>query len=128
MILVDSSVWIEFFRAREPVFSQLLRLLEDREALAMECVFAELLQGAKGRRERLTIHEMWESLPHFRQANVLLKAGEVSGTHKWKDRGIGLIDAWIITAARTAKARIWSLDKKLMSVLEEGEIYNPLKS
>ena len=123
MILVDTSVWIEFFRGRNPVFNDLLERLEERNILALECVFAELLQGAKGTRERAIIREMWDSLPHFHQEEVLLRAGEEAGLRKWKDLGVGLIDAWIITAARLSESRIWSLDKKLLSILTPTQIY-----
>ena len=34
MILPDTSVWVEFFRGREPVFSTLELLLENREVIA----------------------------------------------------------------------------------------------
>jgi predicted nucleic acid-binding protein len=123
MVLVDTSVWIEFFRARDPVYSQLTRLLLDREAATMECVFAELMQGAKDRHERAMIVEMWESLPKLRSKDSLLRAGEASGFHKWRDKGVGLIDAWIITAAREAKAKVWSLDKKMLSLLDAKEVH-----
>jgi len=125
MILIDTSVWIEFFRGREPAFGRVVRLLQDRQVLAVECVFAELLQGAKDRHERSLILEMWNSLPQAQASGTLLKAGEASGINKWSDRGVGLIDAWIVMAARTAKARIWSLDKKLLSVVDVGEIHTP---
>lgn len=123
MVLVDTSVWIEFFRAREPVYSDLTALLRDRRVLAIECVFAELLQGAKGKRERDLILELWENLPKFDKPETLLKAGEASGTQKWRDKGVGLIDAWIIAAARAAKAKVWSLDKKMLSLLDAKEVH-----
>ena len=124
MILVDTSVWIEFFRGRDPVFKELTKRLEERNILALECVFAELLQGARGVRERSLIREMWDSLPRFDRKEVLLSAGEEAGLRKWKDLGIALIDAWIITAGRLSESRIWSLDKKLLSVLTPAQIYS----
>lgn len=123
MVLVDTSVWIEFFRARDPVYADLMALLRDRRVLAVECVFAELLQGAKGKRERDVILELWESLPKFERPETLLKAGELSGVQKWRDKGVGLIDAWIITAARASKAKVWSLDKKMLSLLDAKEVH-----
>ena len=124
MILVDTSVWIEFFRGRDPIFSELAERLEETNILALECVFAELLQGAKGIRERSLIREMWDSLPHFDETEVLLRAGEESGQRKWKDLGVGLIDAWIVTAARLSGSQIWSLDKKMLSILSTSQIYS----
>jgi predicted nucleic acid-binding protein len=44
MILVDTSVWIEFFRGNEPYFTKLKELIESSDVLAHEVVFGELLQ------------------------------------------------------------------------------------
>jgi predicted nucleic acid-binding protein len=44
MILVDTSVWIEFLKARQPWLGEMTRLLEEQEVLAAEPVFGELLQ------------------------------------------------------------------------------------
>lgn len=38
-------------------------------------------------------------------------------------KGIGLIDAAIIIAARSKDCQIWSLDKKLLSCLKQKEIF-----
>ncbi|MDR3170620.1 MAG: hypothetical protein LBU17_03210 [Treponema sp.] len=47
MIILDTSVWIEFLKKHEPYFSIISSLLAQREILAVECVFGELLQGIK---------------------------------------------------------------------------------
>jgi len=52
MIIPDTSVWIEFLKGNEPYFSQLKELLERNEVMGVECIFGELLQGAKNSRER----------------------------------------------------------------------------
>jgi predicted nucleic acid-binding protein len=124
VILVDTSVWIEFFRAREPFHSGVRVLLENRQAITLECVFAELLQGAKSPRERRLIREMWQNLPKVDEEGLLLRAGETAGIHKWPERGIGLVDAWIVSAARRVGAQIWTLDKKLRSILTPAESFS----
>ena len=58
MILIDTSVWIEFFRAREPYHSRTAELLEEGQILGLTWVFGELLQGAKTNRERTLILEI----------------------------------------------------------------------
>ena len=112
MILVDTSIWIEFFRGREPFYSGVRVLLENRQAITIECVFAELSQGAKSPRERRLIRDMWQSLPKVDEESLLLQAGETAGVHKWPERGIGLVDSWIVSAARRAGAQIWTLDRR----------------
>ncbi len=52
-LIVDTSVWIEFFRGQADYHDALLPLIEQGKVLALECIFGELLQGARGERERL---------------------------------------------------------------------------
>ena len=124
MILVDTSVWIEFFRVREPYHSAVRVLLENRQAVTIECVFAELMQGAKSPRERRLILEMWLSLPKVDEAGLLLQAGETAGLHRWPERGVGLVDSWIVVAAKRIGAQVWTLDKKVKSILNASESFS----
>jgi predicted nucleic acid-binding protein len=51
MILVDTSIWIEFFKGNEPYFTKLKEIIESSDVLAHEVVFSELLQGCKNKTE-----------------------------------------------------------------------------
>ena len=55
--------------------------------------------------------------------DLWIQAGSLSSEKKYLNFGIGLIDAAIIVFARKNNLKIWSLDKKLLSRLEEVEIY-----
>lgn len=121
MILVDTSVWVEFLKGHQPYLDQMNQLLEDRQVLAVEPVFGELLQGAKDDRERRVLLGFWENLPKNQMAEAWVKAGELSSRNKWIDHGIGLVDAVLIISARESKAKVWTLDKKLKSVLHKNE-------
>lgn len=55
MILLDTSVWIEFFKRRPSVFFTGTLLLESQGIIAVECVFGEFLQGVKDSRERSVV-------------------------------------------------------------------------
>jgi predicted nucleic acid-binding protein len=121
MILVDTSVWVEFLKGHQPYLDQMNELLDERQILAVEPVFGELLQGAKDDRERRILLEFWENLPKNQMEEAWVKAGELSSRNKWIDHGIGLVDAVLIISARESKARVWTLDKKLKSVLHKNE-------
>jgi predicted nucleic acid-binding protein len=126
MIVVDTSIWIEFFRGRSPYFEYLLHLLEHQEVYAIELVFAELLQGAKSDREREKILSYWRSLPKLEFAELCIESGLRSGLHDWSNKGISLIDSIIITHARKSQTSLWTLDKKLHKVMKKSEIYEPV--
>lgn len=125
MIVVDTSVWIDFYKGRSPVFHQLKSYLEKGEIIAVEPVFGELMQGAKNKREKNIISNYWIHLPKFSMDGMFFKAGEVSGKNKWLDKGVGLIDSSIVIYARERGCKIWSFDKKLLSVLHYQERFIP---
>lgn len=124
MIILDTSVWIEFLKNSPEYYSKVKYLLENQQVLAVECIFGELLQGAKNKREVEIISLYWESLPKVKTENGWIQAGIYSSVNKLTSKGVGIIDSYIITAARNNNARIWSLDKKLNSLLKKEEIFN----
>lgn len=124
MILVDTSIWIEYFKANSTIFQVMERELEHQNILAAECVFAELLQGAKNKREIKIIEQFWLNLPKQEETGLWIEAGLFSSQNKLFSKGIGLIDAFLITYARKNRAKLWTLDKKIKSVLKSSEIYN----
>ena len=123
MILVDTSVWIPYFRADPDIFPFLHRALEARSVLGLECIFGELLQGARDRRECQMLTQYWENLEKMEEKGLWIEAGVLASQQNFPSKGIGLIDATILVAARRRRAQIWTLDKKLLSVLEKHEIY-----
>ncbi|NLV66152.1 MAG: PIN domain-containing protein [Spirochaetes bacterium] len=124
MIILDTSVWIEFLKNSPEYYSKVKYLLGNQQVLAVECIFGELLQGAKNKREVEIISLYWESLPKVKTENGWIQAGIYSSVNKLTSKGVGIIDSYIITAARNNNARIWSLDKKLNSLLKKEEIFN----
>lgn len=67
----------------------------------------------------------WENLPKKDENRLWIEAGILSSSHKWLSRGVGLIDVFLICFARTHQLKIWTLDKKLASVILPTETFNP---
>jgi hypothetical protein len=123
MIILDTSIWIEFLKNNPEYYSKVKDLLENRKVLAIECIFGELLQGAKNKREIEIISLYWENLPKAIIENGWIEAGKYSSINKLTSIGVGIIDSFIIITARKVNAQIWSLDKKLNSLLNKEEKY-----
>lgn len=117
MILCDTSIWIEYFKAKSPYFDVVSSRLETGGILGLECIFGELLQGVLGRQERRIILECWDSLPTFSENGLWLEAEEYAAIHGFSAKGIGLIDAAIALTALKTSALLWTLDKKLQSAV-----------
>ncbi|MBI2027185.1 MAG: hypothetical protein HYS98_05210 [Deltaproteobacteria bacterium] len=116
MILVDTSVWIEFFKVHEPWHTSLTMLLEERQVTTLECIFGELLQGAKSHKEVNFILEYWNYLNKIDVENLWIEGGKLSFKNKFISKGVGLIDIVILCAAVNSHSKLWTLDQKLLNV------------
>ncbi len=123
MIILDTSIWIEYLRNNQEYFSKISSLLENREVLAVECVFGELLQGTKNKFERGLILDFWKYLPKEHHENVITEAGIYSAENKLIDKGVGLIDTIILMYGIKSNAKIWTLDNKFLKVIPEDLQY-----
>ena len=125
MILADTSVWIEFFRGRQPYFKHLSFLLHHNEVVTLEPIFAELIQGALSKGEVKMIKDYYDSLEKAYQEELLLKAAIESSKNKWTQKGIGLVDSTVLLTAIQTKAPVWTLDKNLLKELPTSLRHDP---
>jgi len=113
MILVDTSVWIDHLRVREP---ELEKLLEAGRVLIHPFVIGELACGNMKHRE--TILSLLQNLPMAIIATddeslLYIEKNELMG------RGIGYIDAHLLAAvALTGATGLWTRNKRLHSIAE----------
>ena len=123
MIIPDTSVWIEHLKKNNNYFPKISRLLENREILAVECVFGELLQGVKNKYEKEIIMDFWKYLPKEHYENIIIEAGEYSAKNKLLDHGVGLIDAIILMHCIRGNSKLWTLDTKFLRIIPKEFIY-----
>jgi predicted nucleic acid-binding protein len=119
VIILDTTVWIEFLKKHEPYFTVISSLLEHKEILAVECVFGELLQGVKTEKEQNIILQYWNHLPKIDATETIIEAGIYSNKNKLLDKGVGLIDTIILIHGIRNQFKIWTLDKKFLNILPE---------
>jgi predicted nucleic acid-binding protein len=118
MIIVDTSVWIEYLKGNEHYRNVLPKYLKDKHVVAISAVFGELLQGVKNKREYEIIIGFWESLPKLNEEDLFIEAGKLSHEYKLYNAGAGLIDTFLLAAALNNDYAIWSLDKKLNMAID----------
>jgi len=119
-VLVDTSVWIEFFRKKEPYYSTVSDLMDKDSICCLGIVVAELLQGAKSEKELNTIKSflhVFDFLPEA--AEIWEKAGELSFSLLRKGRAVGLSDCYIAVAVQAADVRLFTLDKHFSVIRKE---------
>ena len=125
MIILDTSIWIEFFKRRPNYYEHIRVLLENEKVYALEFIFGELLVGSRNKKESEIILDYWKNLPKFDISNIWIRAGKLSSKDKLYSKGIGIIDCAIIVAAKKSKSKVWSLDKQLNNVLNSKNKYTP---
>lgn len=123
MIVADTSVWIEFLKGRYSVAKQFETLLNQRQIVAVECIFGELLQGVYSSDEAAIICSYWLNLPRNPENGIWIAAGEISWQKKYHSKGVGLIDLVILVFAEKFNYRVWTLDKKLKGILPANLVF-----
>ena len=107
MILVDTSVWIEHFRAGN---DHLKALLFHEQVLCHPFIVGELACGTLEKRGEIL--RMLKALPeaHFSEHEEVMSFIE---THRLYGHGIGWVDAHLLASTLLTRCAIWSFDKPL---------------
>ena len=116
MTLVDSSVWIDYFRG-DPTTTPLSRLLEENAVLLHPWVIGELALGPLGRRRSVVLQDLGRLPP----ATVVSDRDALTlvGTRQLWNRGIGWVDAHLLASALVARAALWTHDRRLALVAHD---------
>ena len=113
MILVDTSVWIDHLRSGDP---QLMAMLDEGGVACHSFVIGELACGNLKQRDHVLalLHDL-PRLPAADDDEVLVFIER----HKLAGKGIGYVDAHLLTAAALAgKARLWTRDRSLRAAAQ----------
>jgi predicted nucleic acid-binding protein len=122
-IIVDTSIWVEFLKKNPKIFPSVQVLMEKQNAIALECIFGELIQWAKSARERKIIISYWKNLPKIEESGLWIEAGRYFGEEDLAAKGLGLIDSMILTAAIKNNLIVWTLDRKLQEIMPDKNRY-----
>lgn len=124
MILVDTSVWIEFFKQRNRYVQEMEPLLSAKLVITIEPIFSELLYGIRQKEDKEMIMSFWNILPRIDfGANSMLEASRFASENHFYRLGIGLMDAIIIKSAIDGKHAIWTLDRRINNNIEKNYMY-----
>lgn len=117
MVLVDTSVWVDYLRDGDEVLAQ---LLTQGQVCIHPMVIGELACGRLQNREQLMA--LWQNLPApveagHQEAMFLLESRSLMG------KGIGYVDLHLLAACLlSGDITLWTRDKRLMQVSESLEV------
>lgn len=113
MILVDTSVWIDYFRGASGTRA-LAALLEAAEVTVHPFVRGELALGGLGHRRS----QILDDLALLPRASVVTDDDvmRMIEMRRLADSGIGWVDAHLVAAALSDGASLWTRDRSLSRV------------
>jgi predicted nucleic acid-binding protein len=123
-IIVDSSVWFEYFKGNEPYFKEVQMYLSTLSVKIIDPIIGEILQGALNQKEVDFIKTHIQYVPKIEIIGLFEKAGLYSFENKLISKGIGLVDSCLIVAAIESNSLLWTLDKKINNFLDEKYRYS----
>ena len=126
-ILIDTSVWIEYFRSKSSSVAQKVdRFLEKDEIYVPKIIIAELMQGSKSTKELSIIEDFFDAFHIIDQKeDSWIKAGSLSYKLKKKGKNINLFDCYIAVIAQEYGCIIFSLNrhfKEMQSLIDVSMI------
>ena len=117
-ILVDTSVWIEYFSNQSPVFvGYVAEVVKTREICVPRIILAELMQGAKSEKELSVIAEFMGAFSIIDQTDqTWIKAGRLSYELRKKGKNINLTDCYIAVIAQENSCTLFTLDRHFKDI------------
>lgn len=111
-VLVDTSIWIEYFNHRDSENGEAVEaLLREERVVIAGIVVTELLQGAKQKREFDAILDSIVALPFLDATlNTWVEAGRLSYSLRKKGVTVPTTDVVLASLAMENQCRLFSLD------------------
>ena len=114
MILVDTSVWVDYLRGVCPSLSS---LLERNQVVMHPLIIGELACGnLKNRTQLLTLWRSLESLHTTSHEETLFFIEK----NKLMEKGVGFIDVQLLAAVTISQnVKLWTRDKRLAKLAKQ---------
>ena len=112
-VLIDTCVWVEYFKSRSSTLKQTVEdLLLSQKIFFCGPVLYELSQGIKSEKEKALLTNAFTALVYLEMNQALwLKAGELSASIRKQGKTIPLSDILIASVALANDLAILTVDK-----------------
>jgi predicted nucleic acid-binding protein len=112
MVVVDSTLWIDFFRgSNESGRAALRQLIRAHQAVLTGIVLAEVLQGVRSEQESISVRDQFFSIAYFETTKeTWTEAGSLSAELRRKGLTIPLTDLIIAALAMEHDAEVFTTD------------------
>ncbi len=118
IVLVDSSVWIDFLRPARSNLTELERVLREGRAAICPVIWVELWRGARGKSEESALQEMRRLCLSLEVDTATWNhAAELSRVALRNGLSCPLADVLIVACARRHGAELMHRDKHIEALL-----------
>ncbi|MFQ5646605.1 MAG: PIN domain-containing protein [bacterium] len=127
-VIVDSSVWIAYFRKQKQVYSEINRLAETGKIRLLGLILAELYRGCGSLKEIEVVNDLKDVFPVLEvKREMWEEAGILSFKLKQKDINISLTNCYIAAVALESQSMIYSRDGQFKELARFPELtfYKP---
>jgi predicted nucleic acid-binding protein len=129
MILVDSSVWIDFFIGRDTTEAILLDAFLSTDTICIgDIILAEVLQGFRSDKDYRIVRKLLLELPIYQIMTPELAIAGADNYRKLRKEGITIrksIDNWIATFCIENKLPLLFSDKDFNPFVEHLSLRTP---
>ncbi len=122
--LIDTSIWVKFFRGRSQVIKdRIFQLLAENRVVINGVVVSELLLGARGKKEVEFVKEKLLNLDYFEaDKEFFTYCGTVGNKIRKAGINMPLSDIMIVTHAKMNDCVIFTMDKHFEAIGQIVEV------
>ncbi len=123
-VLVDTSVWIAFFRgADRKISDKLTHLLRNGNPAYAGIIETELRRGAKTKRELEVLDDLFRSIDYLPMSeDYFAAAGDLGRTLLHKGVTVGTVDLLIAQLAIAHEVHLFTLDAHFNSIARNVQL------
>ena len=123
LVLIDTSVWIDFFRKKAKVYESVDALIDQGKVCCLKLIIAELLQGARTEKELEVLRQLPSVFPLLPESpDSWEQAGLLSFRMRKAGKSIGLSDCYIAVVAQQNNALIYTHDTHFQEIRRHHDI------
>lgn len=116
-VIVDTCIWIEFFRTKPKISNRLRDLISNNLVAGVGIILAELLQGIKTKKEKEIITEIFDAIDYLEiTREIWIEAGNLAREFRTDGKTILLSDILIACCAQKHRYKIFTIDKHLQMI------------
>ncbi len=117
-IVIDTSVWIEYFRGKNTfIIEEVEKAIDEKRVVSLPIILAELLRGCLTKNEVKIVRETIGKIPSYPlKEDFWEKVGLFCFQLARKGFTSGLIDAYIALATLESGSQLFTLDKDFQKI------------